>query len=208
MAEAAARAYSAIRDMIAVGTLRAGQPLRESALAAAIGTSRTPVREALRRLAAEGIVEVQPNRGAQLVAVSEQDLAHIFDLRALLEPYAARLAVPNLTAADLDELDRLACAIAAAATCGESGLDDVSRYNKEFHGLLLRRCGNPLLVEALAIVVRDPLVQRTFHRYSAEQIRRSINHHKEIAAAVRAGDPDWAESVMRAHLRAARAVFF
>ena len=91
---AAERAYSAVRDGILQGRYNAGSRLTEQELAAAVGVSRTPVREALRRLHAEGLVEFEPNHGAVVALFELEDAEEIFELRALLEPISARRANP------------------------------------------------------------------------------------------------------------------
>ena len=93
-----------LRELILAGSLAAGAKLGETELANRLDVSRTPVREALSRLAAEGLVEIVPNRGARVAKWSDHDLEQIFELRLRLEPYAVGLAVPRLTNADLDEL--------------------------------------------------------------------------------------------------------
>lgn len=188
--------------MIASGQIEPGAKLREEALAAAIGVSRTPVREALRRLAAEGVVEMSPHRGARLVAYSRQDLDALFELRALLEPHAVLLAVPQLSDEDVQRLTDLATEMNDLVEHG--AVDRLSQLNNEFHRLFLDRSGNRLLAGALAGVIRPSIVARTFHRYTPEALSRSQAHHLELAAAARARDGQWAEAVMRAHILAAR----
>ena len=87
--------YARLRALIASGDVAPGSWLREAALAERLGVSRTPVREALNRLAAEGIVEISRNKGAQVVSFSPEDVAGLYDVRAGFEPHAALLAVPR-----------------------------------------------------------------------------------------------------------------
>ena len=108
MSSAAEKAYEAIRDGIVGGVLPVGGRLREEELAGSIGVSRTPVREALRRLDAEGLVEFSPRRGAQVASWSDQDLDEIFGLRAVLESYGASLAATRIGGDALAELAELA----------------------------------------------------------------------------------------------------
>jgi len=197
------KAYQALSAMISTGEIQPGARLRESALADAIGVSRTPIREALRRLAAEGVVEVLPNRGAQLVSYSQEDLNSLFDLRVLLEPYAVGLAVPRLHAADLDRLADLADQMSEVGAL--SGVTDkLSALNNDFHAVFMQCSGNRLLAGTLTSVIRPSVVSRTFHQYSPDALRRSLSHHHELVDAARAGDAEWAQAVMTAHIRAAR----
>jgi DNA-binding GntR family transcriptional regulator len=185
-----------------MGELNPGVRLRESFLADALGVSRTPVREALRRLSAEGMVEMLPNRGAFLIGLSQQDLNALFELRARMEPYAVQLAVPLLTAAELDRMQVLVNEMNMAAAV--SDFDLLGRLNNEFHAMFLTRSGNRLLAGAVSSVIRPSIVRRVFHQYSPRALARSMAHHQEIVEAARAGDADWAEAVMRAHILAGR----
>src|SRR6202050_3223278 len=105
---AAERAYSAVRDGILQGRYNAGSRLTEQELASALGVSRTPVREALRRLHAEGLVEFEPNHGAVVALFELEDAEEIFELRALLEPISARRAAERVTAPIIAQLRVLA----------------------------------------------------------------------------------------------------
>lgn len=200
------RAYRAIKAGIIGGAWPPGAPLREVELSQQIGVSRTPVREALRRLLGDGLVTFKPRQGASVATWSHGDLDEIFSLRAMLEAYAAEQAAARISTADLAELDRLAAAMKAAA--GEGGDDMLQRIaaaNSAFHGLILSASGSRRLAALLHLLIELPLVMRTYHRYQADELRRSLNHHSEIVAALRAGDGDWAASVMRAHILAGRA---
>ncbi len=199
---AADHAYGLIRDQILSGDREGGEWLREGELADQLGVSRTPVREALRRLSAEGLVRHERNRGVQVQAWSVHDLDEIFSLRSVLEPWGCRLAAgsPDL---DVDELDRLARAMDEAAGGRTPDVDTITELNNRFHRLILEAAGNSRLTGVVASVVQVPVVWRTFSHYSAESFARSLAHHHELVAALRAGDPDWAESVMRSHVRSA-----
>ena len=168
--------------------------------------SRTPVREALRRLAAEGILEFSANRGAQVSSWTDEELHEIFALRALLESSAAGRAATRMSDDDLEELDRLATEMEAIGVDREL-LDKRTLLNNQFHELLLSRSGSPQLVALTKSIVHVPLVQRTFERYSDQQIRRSSLQHRELVDACRARDAGWAEAVMRSHVLAARHIF-
>src|SRR5258708_39086223 len=90
------RVLDSLRDRILSGAYAVGFHLRESQVAAELGVSRTPIREALQRLAVEGLIDLYPNRGARVAGWSEQELEEIFGLRILLESYGARLAAPRI----------------------------------------------------------------------------------------------------------------
>lgn len=196
-------AYREIRDQILRGDREGGEWLREGELAVSLGVSRTPVREALRRLAAEGLVRHEPNRGVQVESLSIHDLDEIFSLRSALEPLGSAMAATS-GLADLRELEQLADAMDAAAAGIRPDLDEVTRLNNRFHRAIMEAAGNGRLTQMVSSVVEVPLVWRTFSHYSSEAMRRSLAHHHELVDALRAEDPVWAESVMRSHVRAAR----
>ncbi|MBO0677596.1 GntR family transcriptional regulator [Mycolicibacterium sp. S2-37] len=201
--DAAGRAYQLLSERIAAGEIAPGARLKESALAESLGFSRTPVREALRRLAADGLVVVSPNRGAQVVSYTAEEIDAFFSVRVILEPQAAALAVPRFRADEIDELENLAADM-AALVAATPDMHLLGSLNREFHDRFLHGSGNRALSSAVEAVVRPAVVYRTFHRYSPEQLRRSMAHHLELVAAVRARNAEWAESVMRTHLLAAR----
>jgi DNA-binding GntR family transcriptional regulator len=203
----AGRTVAAVRELILRGDFPAGARLGEVELAERLGVSRTPVREALGRLAAEGLVEIIPNRGARVTSWTVAELEGVFDLRTALEPRLTALAVPQATDTDIAALDELARAMLDVGTPGpDQDLDAIVPLNREFHGRLVELADQPAMATALAGAIHAPIVLRNFHTYDAASLRRSLAHHVEIVAAVRAGDPVWAQAVMTAHIRNARAV--
>jgi DNA-binding GntR family transcriptional regulator len=204
---ASERAVGAVRELILRGDFAAGARLGEVELAERLGVSRTPVREALSRLAAEGLVEIVPNRGARVASWTVDELEDVFDLRAALEPELTALAVPHAEPADVDALDELAHEMERVGAPGSrQDLDAIVPLNRAFHDLLVRLAAQPAMATALAGAVHAPIVLRNFHTYDAASLRRSLAHHTEIVAAVRAGDPVWARAVMTAHIHNARTV--
>jgi DNA-binding GntR family transcriptional regulator len=192
-------AAQSLRDEILSGVLESGARLGEAELASRLSVSRTPIREALSRLAAEGLVEIQPNRGARVATWTPEQLREIFELRLRLEPYAVRLAVPALTVDQLDELDALATEMLTADR------DAIVDLNRRFHGIFIDAAGSPTLAGALRGVTHGAVVHQNFHDYDPDALQRSLHHHVEMVAAARVRDADWAEAIMRAHLYNARA---
>jgi DNA-binding GntR family transcriptional regulator len=204
---ASERAAGAVRELILHGEFAAGARLGEAELAERLGVSRTPVREALTRLAAEGLVEIVPNRGARVSSWTVAELEEVFDLRAALEPRLTALAVPHASAEDVDELEALAEEMLAVGGPGPGqDLDAIVPLNRAFHGRLVALAGHPAMAGALAGAIHAPIVLRNFHAYDDASLRRSLGHHLEIVAAVLAGDSVWAQAVMTAHIHNARAV--
>jgi DNA-binding GntR family transcriptional regulator len=195
------RALAAVRELILHGQFTAGARLGEVELAERLGVSRTPVREALTRLAAEGLVELVPNRGARVASWSVAELEGVFDLRSSLEPRLTRHAVTRARPADVAALDELAAEMLAVGLPGpRQDLEALVPLNRRFHGRLVVIADQPALATALAGAIRN------FHAYDEASLRRSLAHHVEIVAAIRAGDPTWAQAVMTAHIHNARAV--
>jgi len=201
------RALEVLRELILSAQLAPGSRLGEVELAERLGVSRTPVREALTRLAAEGLVEIVANRGARVATWTVAELEGVFDLRASLEPQLAGFAVPNATESDVAELDALARQMVDVGSPGpEQDLDALVPLNRAFHDRLVALADHPALATALAAAIHPPIVLRNFHTYDEASLRRSLAHHAEIVAAVRAGDAAWAQAVMTAHISNARAV--
>jgi len=198
-------AYTAIRGGILSGTYASGQHLTGETLAAAIGVSRTPVREALRRLDAEGLVRVVPNQGAYVTGFTVDDIAQMFALRAVLESYACELATPRLTDAQINRIAEFAeHTHSLAVDRPDLHEQHLARANSELHLTIIGAAGNARLAAMIASVTELPVVLRTLRVYSQEDLLRSAGHHRELAVAFRARDPVWASAVMRSHLLAAR----
>lgn len=198
-------AYDALRARIASGALLPGAWLREVALAQELGLSRTPVREALRTLAAEGLVELVHNRGARVVAWTEQDLDETYRLRALLEGEAAGLAARRALPEQLEAVQRAQDDYERSI---EQGADAtaVAAGNDAFHAAVLAASGSSRLPVLLAAITSAPLVARAMSVYGRDDLRRSVLQHRDVLTALRHGDEALAVAAMRSHLLAARYV--
>lgn len=204
--QAAEQAARSLREDILSGSLPAGTRLGEADLAERLSVSRTPIREALSRLSAEGLVELQPNIGARVASWTREELREIFELRLQLEPFAVAQAVLKMKGEELAELDHLAHTMRRRGRPGRNhDLVALVDLNRRFHALFIEIAANPPLAAALRAVTHAAIVHQNFHDYSSEALHRSLAHHVELVAAARAGDADWAQAVMRAHLFNARA---
>lgn len=205
MAKAAQKAYELVRERIISGFYPASVHLTEQEIADSSGVSRTPVREALRRLQSEGFVRVAANQGAVVVDWSESETNDVFELRALLEPYGAARAAQRISREDLDELRRLAKAqFEECERRGPGYMERVGSLNSRFHRGLLKSAGSPRLSMLMPMLIEAPLVMRTFAKYEPPELLRSAAHHLEIVSALEARDSEWAASIMRSHIHAAQ----
>lgn len=198
-------AVERLRAGILDGTYQPGAKLGAAEVAAALGMSRTPVREAFRILSMEGLVELSSNRGAWVAIWDDRELDAVFETRIALEGMACRLAAERIRVGELDRLEQAARAILALIEEGPSReISDIHTLNGEFHSLIIAVAGSETLTTAMSGVVHASILTRTRESYDQHAQRRSAEHHLEIVDALRAGDGRWAESVMTSHLLAAR----
>ncbi|MCW2542199.1 MAG: transcriptional regulator, GntR family [Frankiales bacterium] len=205
---AADRAYRLLRRDILAGVLPGGSRLGETNLARLYGFSRTPIRESLRRLQSEGLIEVSPHRGARIVDWQTLDIASISELRALVEGYVVRTAMTRMKEEDFaalsglcDEMEEL------TAKLGRGNADVLERLtevNVEFHKDIAVIAGGERMVTIRNAVLVMPLVYLTVHDFRLDERRRSNQHHRELLDALRARDADWATAVMVTHVHAAK----
>ena len=202
MANASKQAYNIIRTEIISGRFPPGYRLVESDLTVLCDVSRTPVREALRQLVNEGLAEFSPNHGAQVADLAGEDLEALYELRTLIEGYAARRAAMRITAPQIAELEALADRMEELA--GRSApVPEEAVANSQFHRIIIDAAKSSRLVSVSNLVVEAPLVLRTIEHYSPQERARSLQHHRELIAAFRARDSQWAEAVMISHIKAA-----
>ena len=192
------RAYDTIRDAILRMALRPGETLVEAKLAAALGISKTPIRQALHRLEQTGLVVGVPNKGYSVSELTQQDAYEILELRAVLEGLAARRACERLSAEDLDRLEELLDQARAADLSGDAAL--CAELGHAFHRLVHQRAENQRLSLMLSIL------NDQFHRIRLLSSRvpgrlpRSMEEHARLFEALQSRDAARAEEMMREHL--------
>lgn len=195
-----------LRAKIVEGHWNAGDRLGEVELAALLNVSRTPIREALARLAAEGLVVMSPNKGARVATWTAERLNEIFDLRLLLEPVATGMAVGRLSDEEIDDLEDLAERMQHLGNAdGDRDFPAIAQLNRRFHAILTEKTQSSQLAATLTSVRHVNLATVNYQHFEEDALSRSLSHHFEIVAAVRAGNSEWVESVMRCHLHNARA---
>lgn len=199
------RAYQAIKSGILSGRYAPGHRLKESVIGEQLNISRTPVRDALRTLNSEGLVDFMPNHGAKVASWTAEELAEISDIRVALESFAATLAAKKITDDELVRLEDLARRMEEATDASATpdvGL--IAELNLEFHRAVSEAARNPRLSIALSAVMELPVIMRKFALFSTERLQRSNAHHREIIAALAARDSELAGAAMQLHILAAR----
>ncbi|HEY8614210.1 MAG TPA: GntR family transcriptional regulator [Roseomonas sp.] len=193
----AERAYERLREAIVDGTLPSGRKLSERSLAAALAISAQPVREALRRLEGEGLVESRPRSGTFVAALDDARLIQMGRMRAALEGVAAGLVARQATPETIAALRARLEAIRAA-----TALDDPARLaeaNDAFHLALHAITGNALLMRTLRALRAYHHISRVRVLAARDQRDRALEEHATVLARIEAGDAAGAEALMRAH---------
>ena len=189
-----------LRQAIWRGEIAPGEWLRQEDLAERFGISPTPIREALRRLEAEGLVEHMPHRGVRVVAYTLNSANEYYDLRAQLEPYALRLAAARMSATDLEELIELVSE--AEGFLAEQSMEALTDANWRFHERLMQLCGSRLVQDVLARVRRS--FQLDTLLLIPERAAASVREHQHIVDALKNGDVDSAAEHLRRNIENAR----
>ena len=187
-----------LRTMIVEGVLTAGEKVPERALCDKLGVSRTPMREALKVLAADGLLTLEPNRGARVRAITLDDLEEVFPLMGALEALAGELACANISDAQMTELRKthelmLECFHA-------SDLSGYFRHNQRIHEIIMQAAGNATLssmVQSLAVRVRRA---RYLANMSSERWQQAVAEHEEIIMALDVRDGQRLGAILKRHL--------
>lgn len=196
-------AYDKLKSEIMSGELVAGDRVKEELVAERLGVSRTPIRHALQKLAAQGFLEMTHHQGARVADWSSQDLEEITGMRALLEGFGAGIAARKISREQLDELRGLCAEMERAAERGTTAdLEAITELNSQFHMTIIEASGNRRLAEVIGNLAHPLLVQRRFSAFSSERLQRSMMHHREIIDALAAANSDWASAIMRSHILA------
>jgi DNA-binding GntR family transcriptional regulator len=194
-------AYGALRDAIVRGRFDFGEPLRQEELAAELGISRLPLREALRRLEAEGLVVMRPRRGYVVAEFSRAEIDEVFAIRALLEAEAGRRATERRGGAETKALKALLRQLEEAGAAKPLDAEAFARANSAFHDFFVDLGGGPLLARMLR-VLRAAAERYTRLSVSlATEIEASQSEHRAIVRAFAAGDAESVGLLLEAHCR-------
>ena len=194
-------AYAELRDRIISGELPSGLAIPQAQIAEEIGVSTTPLREAVRRLAAEGFIHLTAHRDARVVEATADEARHLYEVRESVDPLAASLAAEHRTAADIERIQ------AAEQTMrpldGNANIESLQAH-REFHRSIYEASKNPLLIDILERLWdkadRYRLIGLRDRGDSSDDTARVAAEHQEIAEAVIDGDAQRAAAAMRGHI--------
>lgn len=200
--------YDSLRAQILSGERSPGAHVPEESLTESLGVSRTPVRTALQRLADEGLVVIEPRRGAFVASFTRPDVDEVFELRRVLEGRAAERAATHRSEDQLAALDRLVDEMAAlAADGGTERRDDLHHNNRDFHELVLTAAASPRQYRIATGLASSSPTPGTFFDYDEEDIDRSVEFHRLIVRAIAQGRSKLAGELMSAHIGMAHDAF-
>lgn len=190
--------FESLREAIIQGRLKPGERLMEMQLADEMGVSRTPVREAIRKLELEGFVVMIPRKGAYVAGISVKDIVDIFEVRAALEALAAGLAAERITDEELEDLERILVQISEVSD--RKDLNAIVETDTNFHELIYRACRNERLVQIITHLKEQ--IQR-FRTTSLSQPGRSkdaLGEHRAIVEAISERNVELAQTLAREHI--------
>lgn len=190
--------YRRIVKEIRAGILTPGDRLTETDLANRFGTSRTPVREAIRQLEADGLVVHTPRRGACIRSLGHAEISELYDMRTVLEGAAAQFAARAASDVELCELE----AIHDAMTTADNA-EDLYLLNRQFHAALLDAARNRFLIKAVVATNKTLSIIGRSTMEDATRAANALTEHADIIAALRARDPEAAGQAMTKHIAAA-----
>lgn len=203
MSRASDHAYTVIRGMILSGELPPGSQLSEEALALRCEVSRTPVRDALRRLESDLLIRKSESQRSFVADWSDDDIEDAFELRSMLESQAARRAATRISPAQLEALRQHNHLIARAIAAPQPDIPAFLENNRAFHEIILAAADSSRLGSLLTRLIEQPVVWRTAQNYDSENLHRSHHEHEELLSAFARRDPAWAASIMAGHIRRA-----
>lgn len=202
----AGHAEKVLRDMIFSGELEPGQRIYADEEAEKLGMSLIPVREALRTLASRGLVESIPQRGFRVRPADRDDFAETYQLRLILDPFAAQLAVPRMTAETLEDMDRALEALARTIRSGDA--TDYDTDHRAFHFAIYNECGSRWLIDIQSMLWENSLRYQHLSAGLRGGPEERIAEHRAIADACHLGDADLVAQLVHQHLEHTRSVVY
>lgn len=196
--------FESMREAIISGVLEPGERLMEIQLAEEMGVSRTPVREAIRKLELEGFVVMIPRKGAYVAGVSHKDVADVFEIRAALEGLAAGLAAERVTEEEIEQMER----ILLSPSDEEMDLEDIVESDTDFHALVYKASRNERLIQILANLREQIQRFRATSLAVPGRIKDAIDEHRAIVEALARHDVEEAQSLAMSHIVTAENIMF
>ncbi|TES89086.1 MAG: GntR family transcriptional regulator [Dehalococcoidia bacterium] len=197
------KAYEHLKTAILSGRLSPKERLTEEHLAETLGVSRTPVREALYKLEAEGLIRPLKTRGFIVSGDSKEEVKELFELRAILEGYALRIISEKITREGLQHLGTFIDKAQAALEANRMG--DVFKWNTRFHDYLHELVSDSIRLYRLIVDMRKQVLRhRKVTLQSIEGAQRTLDGHQKILLALRLKDPELCEKTMREHIKLAK----
>ena len=196
--------FDTLREAIINGSFKPRERLMEIQLAEEMGVSRTPVREAIRKLELENFIVMVPRKGAYVAGISGKDITDLFEVRAALEALAAGLAAERITPDELEEMERAALNVHEA---GEGIIDNLVERDSAFHDLLYKASHNQRLIQIITLLKEQ--IQR-FRAASLSQpgrVKHAIDEHRNIIEAISERNAELAALLAREHIEAAEQIF-
>lgn len=191
--------FNKIREDILSGTYKRGDELKEATLGKKLGVSRTPVREALRQLELEGLVEIVPNRGARVTGISEKDISDIYLMRSRLEGLAARLAAEYMKEEDIAEMEEVI--LLSEFHLKKAKNDQMVRLDGRFHEIMYHAAGSRMLEHVLTDFHHYVKLARANSVKTQNRAEESVLEHKAILEAIKKRDRDLAEKLANDHIQ-------
>jgi DNA-binding GntR family transcriptional regulator len=190
--------FQKLRSLLVEGKIAPGSKLNERELAESLNVSRTPIREAIRRLAADGLVELIANRGAIAVELSLEDVIHTFDVIADLEGFSGELAANNISAATLSELEALQYEM--LASYARRDLSSYYKLNLRIHHLINQAANNPVLSRLFSQVNARIEALRFRSNQDGVKWEKAVEEHQEMLEALKARDSKRMRKIMMQHV--------
>lgn len=193
------KAYLLIRKMILERKISPKEPLSESKLASILGISRTPVREALKKLKSEGIIIASDKKGYFLNVPTANEIKDLYEVRAILEVAAVKLAIQRLDPDEIEEFEKRLLAFKVQLDSGEEGRGDLVKLGKELHFFIIERAGNRKLEELVKALYDQIEMSRVFSYYKQRKV--SVDEHIQIATALKERDLEKSQASLEEHLK-------
>ncbi len=190
--------YQKLLAAIENGDLRPGDRLLETDLAQRFGVSRTPIREAIRRLETDGLVAHKPRVGAMIRVLAQQEIVELYEMRIVLEATAAQMAAKHASKAEIHTLKTLNAQMMQVATDPYK----VAMLNRKFHGCILSAARNRFLAQSYNSLSHAMVLLGKSTLESSERVKDVVSQHDAIVEALKSGQPETADKLMRTHMEA------